>query len=279
MTTSPFVITALSKDATLLDALAAHWREYLMEASESGALMMLLCACGVLIYSGQSPLAAFHLSAAASSALMGAALAGSMFLIIRSPMGRRSGAHFNPALTIAYFTIGRMHRMDALWYLIAQFLGGIGGVALAKGILSDRLANWPVLYIATLPGSHGSRAAFLAVFTASLFAMEVILVSTNSRRASPYSPTIVALATVLCAMAFRPFAAYSVNPARTLSSALFAHLWTGLWIYLIAPILGTVAAIWIYKRVAGPERIFCAKVYHDLHSSCPFDCRFHQLRQ
>jgi aquaporin Z len=279
MTTSPFVITALSKDATMLDALAAHWREYLMEASELGLLMLMLCTCGVLIYSGQSPLAVFHFGAAVNSALMGAALAGSMFLIIRSPMGRRSGAHFNPALTIAYFSIGRMHRLDAFWYLVAQFLGGIGGVALAKCLLRNHLANWPVLYVATLPGSHGPRAAFLAVFAASTFAMEVILISTNSRRASPYSPAIVALATVLCAIAFRPFAAYSVNPARTLSSAVFAYQWNGLWIYLVAPILGTVAAIWTYKKAAGPERIFCAKVYHDLHSSCPFDCRFHQLHQ
>jgi aquaporin Z len=66
---------------------------------------------------------------------MGAIVAASIFLIIRSPLGRRTGAHLNPAVTLAYLWLDRIHRWDALSYVIAQFAGGLLGVFLACQML------------------------------------------------------------------------------------------------------------------------------------------------
>jgi aquaporin Z len=67
---------------------------------------------------------------------------------------------------------------------------------------------------------------------------------------------------------------FSVNPARSFSSALFAWDWQGIWIYFLAPCLGMLAAAALYIRRAGRDSVYCAKVFHDLHSTCPFRCRF-----
>src|ERR1700722_7965834 len=96
MSLQQFRITALCPSATLFDAVRTHWREYLMEAAEMAMLMLCICAAGSLLYGRYSPMPQ-GLSWLTRSAIMGAIVAGGTFIIIRSPFGRRSGAHFNPA--------------------------------------------------------------------------------------------------------------------------------------------------------------------------------------
>jgi aquaporin Z len=78
-----------------------------MEATELCVLVFSICLAGTLIYNSASPLSAF--SAFSKSLLMGAVVGGVTLLIIRSQFGRRTGAHFNPALTLTYFFLGRVH--------------------------------------------------------------------------------------------------------------------------------------------------------------------------
>jgi aquaporin Z len=248
-----------------------------MEAAELAMLMLCICGAGVLFYGGNSPVANLGLSWITRSALMGLTVASATFMIIRSPFGRRSGAHFNPALTLAYFSLGRIHRWDALGYVAAQFTGGVVGVFCAYQILGTRLSDFPVRFAVTLPGHNGSIFAFFAELITSFVLMEVVLVSSNHPVLAKYSPLLVASVTVFYYVFSTSITGYSVNPARSLSSALFAHIWQGIWIYLIAPSLGMIAAGALYKRIAGPDRIYCAKVFHDLQSTCPFNCRFREL--
>jgi aquaporin Z len=274
---SRFRITALDPDASLLKAIQTHWREYLMEVAELATLMLAVCAAGSLLYSYHSPLEKLKLSAIARSALMGLAIAGATFMIIRSPFGRRSGAHFNPALTLAYFSIRRIHRWDALSYVTAQFIGSVGGVFLARQIFGTNLSDFPVQYVVTLPGRYGTSVAFLAELLMSFVLMGVVLIASNHRRLAEFSPLFVAMTTVTYYTLFASVSSYSVNPARSFSSALFARIWQGLWIYFVAPSLGMVIAAVAYRKIVGSERIYCAKVFHDLQSICPFDCRFREL--
>jgi len=88
---------------------------------------------------------------------------------------------------------------------------------------------------------------------------------------------VVAFVTVFYFAFCTSISGYSVNPARSFSSALFARTWQGIWIYFLAPSSGMLVAAAIYKSVMRGERIYCAKVFHDLKSVCPFDCRFEQL--
>jgi aquaporin Z len=97
-----FPVTALAPSASLAEAIGTHWREYLMEATELGSFMLSTCIVGTLLYSTDSPLNYLELSREFTSVLMGTAIAATTF---RSPFGRRSGAYFNPAVTLAFLPI------------------------------------------------------------------------------------------------------------------------------------------------------------------------------
>jgi aquaporin Z len=248
-----------------------------MEAAEMAMLMLCICGAGSLLYGRYSAVANLGLSWLARSAIMGAIVAGATFIIIRSPFGRRSGAHFNPALTVAYFSLGRIHHWDAFSYVMAHFFGGIAGVFFAHQLFGANLSDFPVRYAVTLPGRNGSMIAFIAEFITSFALMEVVLLATNHRRLARYTPLFVALVTVFYYMLSMSISGYSVNPARSFSSALFAHIWQGIWIYFIAPGFGMLTAATLYRKIAGADRIYCAKVFHDFQSNCPFNCRIAAL--
>ena len=248
-----------------------------MEAAELATLMLCICLSGALLYSASSPLLRLSFSPAVKAALMGVSVAVATFLIIRSPFGRRTGAHLNPAITLAYFWLGRIHRWDALAYVTAQFTGGIAGVFLAYRLLGHHLSAAPVHYVVTLPGKYGNATAFVAEFVLSAVLMGIVLFASNHRRLAPFNPIFVSLITVLYFILGSSISGFSVNPARSFSSAFFAWIWQGIWIYFAAPSLGMIAAAAVYVRSMGSSRVYCAKVFHDLHTPCPFPCRFHQL--
>jgi aquaporin Z len=272
-----FPVMALAPSASLADAINLHWREYLMEGSEVGSLMLSVCIFGTLIYGNDSPLKAFVLSRGTGSLLMGIAVATTTFLIICSPFGRRTGAHFNPSVTLAYLWLGRIHRWDALCYGVAQFLGGVVGVLIAHQILGERLSSSAVRYLVTLPGIYGRTVAFISEFVLSGLFISLALYASNHRRLARFSPILVALFTISYFTLSPSIAGFSVNPARSFSSALFAWIWRGIWIYFLAPSLGMLVAAEIYVKRAGSDRVFCAKIFHDTRSVCPFHCNFDRL--
>jgi aquaporin Z len=272
-----FLITALPRSASLREAFRVHWREYLMEATEMGALMFAICFFATSLYSSASPLAALALPNLARPFLMGAAVALATFLIIRSPFGRRTGAHFNPAITLTYFFLGRVHRWDALFYMAFQFVGSLLGVFFARQLLGDSLSSVPVCYAVTTPGTYGSVGALGAEFLLSALLMGIVLFSTNHKTLVRFSPVFVSLITIFYYGLCSSLSGISVNPARSFSSAFFAQIWQGIWVYFAAPGLGMLAAASLYARFGGRDRIYCAKVFHDTESICPFFCRFEQL--
>jgi glycerol uptake facilitator-like aquaporin len=82
---------------------------------------------------------------------------------VMSPWGKRSGGHFNPAITFTFYRLGKVEFWDAWFYVIAQFVGALSGVALARYVLRGALANHAVRYAVTVPGMYGSSVAFVAV--------------------------------------------------------------------------------------------------------------------
>jgi aquaporin Z len=248
-----------------------------MEGAEIGGLMVSICLFGAVLYSRTSPLRRLALSTGMNSALMGTATALTTFLIIRSPFGRRSGAHFNPAVTLSFLLLGRICLWDAICYIAAHFVGAVVGVLIARQLIGTRLAEPSVQYLVTIPGSHGEGVAFLVELALAGVLMAIVLYSSNHRGLSRMTPIFVATLTVVYFVACPSISGFGVNPARTFASALFAWIWQGIWIYITAPCLGMLMAAGIYQAAMGAESVYCAKVFHDLRSSCPFPCRFDQM--
>ena len=244
--------------------------EYLMEAVLLGIFMISACAFVVLLDYPSSPVRLAVPSADLRRLLIGLAMGATAVSLIYSPWGMQSGAHFNPATTLTFFRLGKVRGRDALGYIGAQFAGAAGGVAVAWAMLGHRLADPATHFAATVPGPSGIAVAFLAEAVISFFLMSVILRVSNHERFARYTGLCAGLM-VACFIAVEaPLSGMSMNPARTLGSALFARDWTALWIYFVAPPTGMLAAAELYIRQRGPGAVFCAKLHHQNGKRCIF---------
>jgi aquaporin Z len=255
------------------NALRSHWTLYLMEASELAIFMIAACACTVWIFGAGSGIARVVTNPWLRRTCMGLAMGLTAIGIIHSPMGKRSGAHFNPAITLTYFRLGKIGASDALFYVLFQFLGGaagVGGVALWMGA---RIAQPTVKYAVTVPGVGGVAGAFAAETFMAFVLMGMVLYTTNRPRFAQWTSYIVGVLICFYILLFAPVSGFSINPARTVGSAVFAGVWTSVWVYFTAPLLGMFAAAEVYLRSYGSDRILCAKLHPAPGIPCPFFCR------
>ena len=158
--------------------------------------------------------------------LMGTAMGVTAVLIIHSPMGKRSGAHFNPAITMTYLRLGKIHAWDAMFYVIFQFCGGISGVGVSALVLGSRITLPAVNYAITVPGEDGTAAAFSAELFMAALLMGVVLWTANVPALAHYTSYLVGILIAFYILLFAPVSGFSINPARTTGSAVFAGVWT-----------------------------------------------------
>lgn len=251
-------------------SLRHHWPEYVMEVAELGSYLFVACVFATLLQHPGSVVREFVSSGLARRALMGLAMGATAIAIVTSPWGQRSGGHFNPAITFTFYRLGKVEFWDTWFYVVAQFLGAMGGVALAKYVLRGALAHGAVRYAVTVPGMYGSTVAFVAELTISFFLMITVLFATNQKRLAPYTAYFVGLLIAIYYTFEAPLSGMSTNPARTFGSAVHANYWHALWIYFIAPSLGMLAAGELFLRVRGGAGPYCAKLHHANRERCIF---------
>ncbi|MBI2373065.1 MAG: aquaporin [Deltaproteobacteria bacterium] len=252
-------------DTGLDPAARLHWPEYLIEGALLGALMITIGGLVTLFeYPGSAVHAALD-SAALRRAFIGAGVGLAVTLLAYSPWGKRSGAHMNPAVTLAFLGLRKISRVDAAFYVAAQFAGGTLGVALAAAIFGAAFTEAPVEFAVTIPGEAGPWVAFLAELVLSAGLMITILAMTSSNVASLTGFVVGALIAVYIALE-APLSGMSINPARTFASAAPLGSFGHLWIYFVAPTLGAVGGALVY--VAMGRRAYCAKLIHESEESC-----------
>lgn len=232
----------------MLEALKNHWPEYLIEAWGLGTFMVSACVFGVLLFHPDSALAGFSFET--RNILMGVAMGTTAILIFCSAWGKRSGAHINPAVTLAFVRLGKIKPADAVYYVIAQFAGAILGVLVSWIFLGEPLAHSAVNFVPTLPGG-GIAAAFAAEAVIAFFMMITVLMTGNHRKLSRFTPFLAGLLIALFISIESPVSGMSINPARTFGSAIVGNIWTGWWIYFIAPPIAMLAAAELYLRAKG----------------------------
>jgi aquaporin Z len=206
--------------------------------------------------------------------LMGASMGVTAVFIIHSPMGKRSGAHFNPAITLTYLRLRKISPPDAFFYVLSQFIGGVFGVGVSALFLGRRLAEPSVMYAETVPGKYGAGAAFAAEAFMAALLMGVVLWTSNRPSLASRTGYLVGILITFYVLVFAPVSGFSINPARTTASAVFAHVWTAIWLYFTAPVLGMLFSAEVYLRSQGQDRILCAKLHPDPAYECPFLCHY-----
>lgn len=250
------------------------WKLYCFEGAELAIFMVSACVFTVILFHSGYPALKLIPSPVTRRLLMGIAMGITAIGIIHSPMGKRSGAHFNPAITLTYLRLRRIAFWDASFYVLFQFAGGVFGVWLSALLLGRRLADHSVNYAVTVPGKCGTLAAFAAELFMSALLMGVVLWTSNRPKLAPYTSYCVGGLIALYILLFAPVSGFSINPARTVGSAVFAHLWTAGWVYFTAPLMGMLGIAELYVHSYGQDGILCAKLHPDPKYPCPFLCHF-----
>lgn len=187
-------------------------------------------------------------------------------LLAVSPVGRVSGAHINPVVTLAFWWRGTLERRHVLPYVGAQLLGAVAGTA--PLLLWGRLGA-SVRYGATTPGPWGAWAAVGGEAVTTFALVAGLLVFTGHPRLRPFTPLYMPPLYALMVALEAPVSGTSTNPARSLGPAVVAWHWLGGWVYLVGPLAGAALAVLAFRlRLLRRFESEVAKLYHfelDLH--------------
>ncbi len=255
----------------------AHWPEYLYEALGLGVFMVSACLVTALFEYPASPVNGAIPNATVRRVLIGIAMGLTAIGIIYSPFGKRSGAHINPSVTLAFFRLGHVKARDAIYYMLAQFAGGTAGVALSYALFPAALKHAAVHFVVTIPGASGVGAALAGEAAISFLLMFAVLLVSGSRF-EPFTGVVAGCLVAIYIAVEAPYSGMSMNPARSVASAIVSHDWTAWWLYLFVPPVAMLAAAEVYVRALGWARLGCAKLRHPSDVRCIF-CGFVPVSQ
>jgi len=257
---------------TVSNVLRAHWPEYLMEAGGLGLFMISAVFFTTLLEYPHSPLHHLLPNPNIRRVLIGFAMGITAIGLIYSSWGKRSGAHLNPAVTLTFFRLGKIQCVDAVCYVLAQFVGGAAGLLVGATVVGMAVEHPAVNYAVTVPGVEGTGIAFVAEMAISFGLMLVVLIASNRVGLNAWTGVFAGCLIAIYIGIEAPLSGMSMNPARSFASALPAHIWTSFWIYLTAPLVGMLLAAECYVRFLGTNRVLCAKLHHHNHQRCIFRC-------
>lgn len=233
------------------EALRQHWPRYLIEGAQLGLFMTVTLYLTLVLEHPASPLRRALPSDLLRRMLMGVGIGGTVIALIYSDWGRLSGAQFNPSVTLAFLSLGRIEPWDAFFYVLAQFAGGWLGLAIATLPVRKAAARNKVKHVLTLPGKQGVAAAFAAEFGIAFLLLFSLLNVFHQPALKPWIGVIAGLH-LWAFIAFEaPLSGMSLNPARSAASAFVACDFRHLWIYFVAPPLAMLAAAQLCRHLIG----------------------------
>ncbi len=211
-----------------------------------GTFWLVLGGCGSAVLAAGFPEVGIGLA--------GVSLAfGLTVLTIAYSLGHISGAHLNPAVTIGLWMGGRITSKEVLPYIISQVLGGIAGAGVLYIIVTGNgseigsfAANG---YGEHSPGGYNMNAAIVTELVMTFMFLLIILGATDDRAPKGFAGLAIGLALTLIHLVSIPVTNTSVNPARSISQAIFVGDWalSQLWLFILIPIAGAAIAGWVYK--------------------------------
>ncbi|MDR3061238.1 MAG: aquaporin Z [Dysgonamonadaceae bacterium] len=220
-----------------------------------GTFLLVLGGCGTAVLAGHAV------------GFLGVAIAFGLTVVAMAyGIGHISGAHLNPAVSVGVFVAGRMTAKDLILYIVAQIIGGV----IAAGVLAFILKSGNLSLGTFAANGYGEffegAANYLQVNTAGAFLIEfiltfifliVILGSTDSHAPKGFAGLAIGLTLALIHLISIPVTNTSVNPARSISQAIFSEnalALPQLWLFIVAPVAGAIVAGIVYKLIAPEKR-------------------------
>jgi len=251
----------------MIRALRLNWRLYLIEAWALGMFMLSAVVFTILIEHPSFPIRTLIQSGFERRVLIGLAMGITVVLLMYSSWGEKSGAHMNPAVTLTFLILKRISRIDALFYITAQFIGGLLAVESIALLIPSYIHHPDVNYTITVPGKAGNLMAFLYEFSISFVLIGVVLLAGNSNF-KKYTGYFAGFLLLVYISFEAPYSGMSINPARTIASAIPSNNYTALWIYFVAPVGGMLMAGLSYRAGYIWRKGNCKEMMLHLNGKC-----------
>lgn len=260
----------------VVNRLNCNIRIYLSEGICLGIFMLSASFFATLLEYRHSPIHQWLPDPFSRLVVMGVMMGLTAMAIVYSPVGKLSGAHMNPAVTMSFYVLRKIDVVDAVFYIVFQFLGGLMGVLLMVVFLGGAFTDHPVHFVVTKPGPFDKDFVFLVELLMSFVMMTVVLAVSNSGKAK-WTGVIAGALICMFIVLSATVSGFSINPARTLASAIPSGDYTALWIYLTAPMGGMLLATFIF--LVRKRKAICAKMFHDHEYPCLFNCGYCQHQE
>ncbi len=181
-----------------------------------------------------------------------------------SPIGKESGAHINPAVTLAFYLKKKISGSHAIGYVVSQLIGAILG---ALPLVLWGQVGSSVDFGVTEPGKHyGALQAFIGETITTFALITGLFFFLSHKKIQRFTPLLFPVLYALMVYIEAPVSGTSTNPARSLGPSVLSGNWHGWWIYWLGPLAGTLFAIGIHKLpLLNRFEIAVAKIYHFDH--------------
>ena len=204
-----------------------------------GTYVLVTAGCGAIVVDGTTG-ALTHLGVAASFGLA--------VLVAVAATGHLSGAHINPAVTVAFATSRHFPWAEVPVYVGTQLLGAVAGALTLRGLFGPRAALG-----ATLPAGSALQSLGVEALLTAVLMFVITSVATDTRAVGELAAVAIGATVALDALWGGPVSGASMNPARSFGPALVAGAWRGHWLYWLGPLLGALMGAGAYQFLRGDQ--------------------------
>ena len=232
-----------------------HWAEWASEFVGTALLVFAAMSCVVLVFKPDSPFETLSLSL--RLLLLGLMFTAIIVAIALSPVGRLSGAHINPIVTLAFRITGQVHPHDLIGYWVAQFSGAIVGAFLLKvwGDAASSVNYGQIAPVVSAPKAIAIEALMVAAIVLTMFLF------LSWEKTTKWTPWAAGLVVALDTWKGTQYTNTGLNPARTLGPEVVSGDFSYWWVYFIGTALGAVVVAIAWRL--GPRIALTAKLFHD----------------
>jgi aquaporin Z len=234
------------------------WRLFLSELTGTALLLLSGLSLVIFMFGAHSPVLWVVVNEGWRRRITGFVFGTFGALISLSRVGKESGAHINPVVTLAFFLMGKLDARTAAVYVLGQLTGAVLGCVplLAWGAMGRSVA-----FGATLPGqTYPLRTVLLGEIVTTFCLITLLCVFIGFRGLRRFTPAMIPVLFAIMSYWEAPISGTSCNPARSVGPALISGQWHGWWIYWAGPLIGTLLAILLCNALA--LKVEVAKLYH-----------------
>jgi aquaporin Z len=234
------------------------WRLFLCELSGTAVLVLVGLSFVIGMFGTGSPMTQLIPRVGLRQLITGFLFGTTGASIALSLVGKESGAHINPAVTMVFWLFRKLDGRTAVIYVLGQLAGGVIG---SLPLLAFGARGQSVAFGATLPGAgYSTQAVLLGEIVTTFTMVSLLVVFIGFRRLRPFTPGIFPPLYAIMVYLEASISGTSTNPARSLGPAIVSGQWQGWWIYWVGPLLGALLASLACSLL--PKRITVAKLYY-----------------